>query len=361
MSVSKLQSSQVEIIIPPWALPKEEIPLHIKLSKNYDFSKIVVEIPDCFVFVDQINILRSEQSGNKIAVYEIGRAKKSEKDYFGIVIASKEPFEQLAVKTRIQVTLVNRDDTEENFTVFARIFRPLLEIDQIPDEIPIGDYDTILPIHLKFTGFGDVKVNIQCSIGGQIVSEGDSVLDEVIRRMVNEGLLHENTFENKLGIAIDKSYIQKIVSDCREKFKNSESMKQMMDDTNMSKDMVDALLSFNQDEQEKFMNILYRTVEGHLIKIITDILDRNISNNLHVDAGTKIRTDIKVPITNVTLKIFYSDAIGNEYPYLEKIVRLHDKRSDTSKIHVEIPVEIEKVDDSKAYKNVEEMLVGPII
>lgn len=354
--------SKLETTIPPWALPGEDIPIHVKLNKQLKYSKIIIEIPECFEIKEKINVLESRESNNRIEIYTIGKARRTEKDYFGIVIATKHPFEELAVKSRIKIKLICDNQKEEEFEIFARIFRPLLEIDKVPDEIPINDtYEPSLPIHLKFTGFGDIKLRLECSIGGQIVSEGDSVLDEIFRRMVREGLVKENNFENKLGVQIDKKYVQKVISDFREKFRNSDQLQQMLTDRSMSKELITFLLELNESEQEKFMGVFYNTIEGYLIKIITDILNRNISNNLHLDSGTKILTEIKIPITNVKLKISYSDVIGNEYAPLERTFKIHDKRKNSSKIKVEIPIEIEHVDDKNAYKNVQEMKIGSII
>jgi len=36
---------KVEAEIPPWALPREEITLHVKLKKDIEFSKIIIPLP----------------------------------------------------------------------------------------------------------------------------------------------------------------------------------------------------------------------------------------------------------------------------------------------------------------------------
>jgi len=350
---------KLELTIPTWALPREGIPIHISLNKNLEFSKIIIEIPECFEIQEKINITKFKESNDRIEIFDIGRAKRTEKDYFGIIVATKEPFEDLAKKVALKIKLVFHDGKIEEYHAFARIFRPLLEIDKVPDDIPISDtYEPSLPIHLRFTGFGDIKLRLESRIGGEIVSEGDSILDEIFERMLKEGFIKEENFDNKRNIKIDKNYVQKVFSEFREKFRNSDQLNEILNDKTASKEIIEMLLKFNKSEQEKFMSVFYKTVEGYLIKIITDTLNRAISDNLHVDSGTRIFTKIKAPITDVILKIFYKDIMNNEYTPLEQKIRLLDKRKDSSKLEVNIPLVIEHVDDNNAYKNVGEMDIG---
>jgi len=46
---------------------------------------------------------------------------------------------------------------------------------------------------------------------------------------------------------------------------------------------------------------------------------------------------------------------GNVYPPLETSLEIVDKRNSNPEIHVVIPIEIEKVDETEAYKDVKEM------
>jgi len=360
-----MESQILETTCPPWALPREDIPIHVRLNKNITekILKAIIELPECFELKDTINASEFKQFSNRIEITSIGKVAKSEWDYFGIVIATKEPFTELKKQIRIGIKLIFKDNTEQDFEVFARVFRPLLEIENIPEEIPITDNprsEPVVPINLKFTGFGDISIRLESTIGGQIVSQGDSVLDEIFQRMMKEGLIKENMLDNKLGIKVNEDYIHRVLSDFKEKFRTSNQLEKMMNDNELAKEAAEMLLAYSDEEKEKFMTVFYKTIEGYLIKIVTDILNRNISNNLHVESSTSINTQIEVPITDVTLKIFYKDVIGNEYPSLEQKIKLHDKRKDPSKFHVNIPLEIKHVDDKNAYKNVGDMVIGSV-
>lgn len=108
------------------------------------------------------------------------------------------------------------------------------------------------------------------------------------------------------------------------------------------------------------MNVVYGTFEGYLIKKLTDLVARSLGSNVHLDSGTKIITEIKAAFTDLNLKIRYKDLMGNDYPPLEKTVKIVDKRKEDIRVRVTILMEIEKVDESGAYKNVQEMKIGSL-
>ena len=82
-----------------------------RLKKNLKISKIRIQLPDCFEIKDFINIEKLEQNGNQVDVFDIGRSSLSKYDYFGLTIATREPFDELAVQSKITITLFESDNT----------------------------------------------------------------------------------------------------------------------------------------------------------------------------------------------------------------------------------------------------------
>jgi len=359
-----LQQSKIETNIPPWALPREDITLYIKLEKTMDFSKVVVILPDCMELKDMINVIDSNRSEDNVEVLKIWRSPSMGTDYFGLVIASKEPFQELATQPEIKIKLIEKNGYEHDHIAYARIFRPLLEIDQIPDEISLNDIDeTVIPIHLKFKGFGDIAVKIEADIAGNLVSEGGlSVIDRVFQGFLREGLVDEEFKEQTdNGVKINKQAFNNMMDELKQKLKDKKYVDELLNDKELTQDTIDWLKSFNESEQEKFMNVVHGTFEGYLIKKLTDLVARSLGSNVHLDSGTKISTEIKTAFTDLNLKIRYRDLMGNEYPPLEKMVKIVDKRKEDIRVRVTIPFEIEKVDESGAYKNVQEMKIGSLV
>ncbi len=354
--IPKISSS-----IAPWVLPKEEIPMYVYLNKLTSLSKIKIELPECCDVIETINVLEKQEKEKIIEISKIGETPYFEKNYFGLVLQSNKIFDDLAIKTPIKITLVETDGTEEEHIVHAKIFRPRMEINQIPTKISIiENEETVLPIHLKYQGFGDVSIRIEGTIGGDIVTEGGRMLmDTVFYGLMKEGIVDEEYKEKtESGIVVNKEKLLNLIDEFKDQLKDPAYIEKFEKDKEVTQESVEWLKSFNEGEQEKFMNVLYDTVETYLIKKITDLVSKNVSNKTHLDSGTKISTTIQTQITNLHMKIFYIDLKGNVYAPLETDVKIVDKRKNIAPIRVTIPIEIEKVDETEAYKNVEEMPIG---
>lgn len=360
-----VQISKFDIICPKWALPREDLPIHIKIAKEItpSLKKATIELPDCFELKDTINIDKFEARKDEIDVLLIGKTAKSQYDYFGIIIATKEPFNDLKKEIPIKIQFLFNDGHSEQEVIFARIFRPLLEIETMPENIILNDdsaEQTKIPIGLKFTGFGELSLRTECVIGGKIVSVGTSILDEILKRILDEGLISDEELKAEFGVNVDRKYIEGLLSDFRQKYLKDDEIKQMLEQGKISKEIADIMYNFSHENQEKFMNIFYKTIETYLIKIISDVLRRNVSNNLQLETEAKIQTSIKLPSTDVTIKFFYRDNLGNEYEPIIKTIQIIDKRENPAGFDVEIPVVITRVDESDAYKNVGRMRIGTI-
>lgn len=356
--------SKIFTEIAPWALPKEEITLYVKLKKNTPFSKISINLPTCLEIKGYINVNKYKQNKNNLDIFDIGRSSVSKHDYFGVIVASIEPSKELAVKSKISVTLTEESGKLTEVETYARIFRPLLEIDQIPQQISLNDVEeTTLPIHLKFKGFGDVSISIEGDIGGSLVSEGGrSIIDRLFHRYLREGLFDaEIDHPDENEVTIDKTKLIRAFDEFKLKLKDAEYRKNLEQDKEITSEAIEWLKSFEASKQEKFMNALYDTMEGYMIKKLTDIFARNVSRHLQIDSGTNIIAEIKAQLTNLQIRIFYRDLAGNIYPPIEFYVEIVDKRETDGELRVVIPIEVERVDESGAYKDVGVMDIQNVI
>ena len=350
-----------DISCPPWALPREEIPLHVKINKDVTplLKNVKVDLPDCFRLVDTININEHKISNKKIIVTEIDKARTSSFDYFGIVVATREPFAELKMEIPINIEFEYHSGAKEYFVQNARIFRPLLDLDSIPKEIILSDKDRAppkIPLGLKFMGFGDISLRSECEIGGKIVSIGTSMLDEILHRILQDGIIPVDDNDD-VKVKVDQNYVERMVIQLKEELITDENIQRMIREQQISQKDAELLYELSREEKEKFMKFYFKTVEGYLINIISDILGRNPSNNLQIEQ-TKIYAQIKLPTTNVTIRLFYKDLLENKYEPIETVIQINDKRTNPSVFNVEIPLEISKVDESKAYKSVGTMTIG---
>lgn len=248
---------KISTSIAPWVLPNEEIPVYVYLNKTLSYSKIEIEIPDYCHVVETINILDYEQKDNHIIITKIGTFPFSKKDYFGLIITTDKIFDELAIKIPIKITLSETSGNLQTDISYARIFRPLIEINQIPREILLNEIDdTILPIHLKYKGFGDVSLRIECTVGGDIVTEGgSSPMDTIFYGLMKEGIVDDEFKEKtKSGIVVNKQKLLALLDEFKHKLRDKDYVKALENDKEIKKEAIDWLKSFNEIEQEKFMN-----------------------------------------------------------------------------------------------------------
>lgn len=350
---------EISSFIAPWVLPKEEIPLYVYVNKLVSFSKIQIELPDCIEFVDTVNILKHNINDKLVEIDEIYSIPHSEMDYFGVILKSNTVFDDLAKSAQIKITLLKTNGESKSIETNAKIFRPLLCIDKIPSKISISDaHETVLPIHLKYSGFGDISLRITGTIDGRLVTKGGrSPLDVFIDELTEEGIF-DKIFDGDVGEIPDIDKRLADIDSFKSKLRNKEYMTKIFTDRQLHDEIIDELKQFDKSEREKFMDAMYTTMQTSLMKKITNIISQNVTNKTHLDSGTEISTEIRAKVTNLHLKIFYRDLKDNVYDPLLKTMEIVDTRTHNTPIRVSIPIEIENIDETGAYTNVRSMTIG---
>lgn len=343
---------------PRWALPGEELPLHVRIPKELtpEIKSARIRLDDSLEVRRVINMPGYAQDGQTLLIPSINRDSMADYDYFGVAVATLEPFKELKKEVPILVELERLDGTVQRVTEHVRIFRPLLRVGDTPEELVIRDGNgqaLQLPIRLRYDGFGDVKMSVECTIQGRVVSSGSSMLDEVMRRVIREGVVVDDA-DRDSAVQISPEYVEQTVSDLKAELDNDEALRGMLERLKLDEESANLLLDLSSESKERFMTVIHKTVETHMAQIISDILSRNPSDNLQMES-TSIRTKIRLPTTQVALKLSYEDRAGNRYDPLEWVVKIVDRRKSPSALDVEIPLTVTDVDDRGAFKNVGEM------
>ena len=352
-----VQAFKYKVTCPPWALPAEEVPIHVQFDKSITplLQSVNVSLHESLVFRDFINMAGRECDGRMLTVSSIGKSTMSDYDYFGFAVATTSPFEELKRTVPIKIKFNYHDGTSETYTEHARIFRPLLELDASPDRITITDRNEgrlELPIAMRFSGFGQIKVRAECRIEGRIVSFASSMLNEMLRKIVREGTMPDEA-GGGAGVSVDPDYVERTVTEVGVMLQNRDGLGNVLDDLRGGTH-ADALRGLSRESKEKFVGMLYNTAEAYVGQIIAEILDRNVGANITMEP-TKIHAQISLPVTRATVRLFYRDLVGNVYGPVEKQVEIVDKRKMPAGIGVKIPLSIKSVDESRAYKNVSAM------
>lgn len=371
-----MQVSEFDITCPRWALPREEIPIHVKIDKDvtHKIDCVRISLDERLRLADTINISKYE-GDQTITIKEIEKSARSDYDYFGIVVATKTPPDDLKAQISVPIEVAYRDGTTDRHVAHARIFRPRVEFANMPENVVLSDDEDglVIPVGLKFFGFGEVSLRVECAIGGEIISEGSSSIDETLRRIVGGGLISEDKGQT---VSIDGEYVERMVAGLK-KF-DGDRIQRMIREQRMDDDMRDDLCQLIKDDGQRAADIFYRTAGAYMSQIVPEILGRHLGANSHLESHTRIRylrqaplpgadndskeprnprTQTHLPHTDVQVRFFYKDNMGNEYDPIEQTVSIIDKRAEPAMDEVSIPIRV-NVDESSAYENVKDMSVG---
>lgn len=354
--------SNLECSIAPWTLPCEKIPISVKLSKNVNFDKIRITLPTNFKFDDFINIGSVDFLDNIAEIDELIKTKSSNTPlYFGIIISSKDIPKELKTLENITIELIENNEIKQEKVLHARIFRPLLKIIDIDDEIILNDdcenYE--IPMNIKYMGFGDINLKIESKIKGeikgQIISKNETIINEMLKRMLeyhNNLKIGKKENKNK-GIHLEDEVIHELAEQIENKILSGD----LSGLSNLNKNDIESLEQIYSDVEFKnsFLNVVYTHVEDIFIGILSELLETHPTDNVKLlNSKTNIEIKIKSNVTQITTYIYYKDSIGNEYDPIEIPMKIIDNRRDKTQHNINVPIRIKKLKEEPFF-NVAEM------
>lgn len=346
---------------PPWALPREEVPLHVRIPKAVTptIKSARIRLDDSLEVRDIINMPGCALQGRTLLVGPLNRDSMSDYDYFGVAVATSAPFEALGAEVPVTVELEYADGTAGTVTENVRIFRPLLQFGGgMPRRLVIrdGDGGTVrLPVSLRYSGFGDVRLRAECIAHGGAAPGDQSILDEVLR-MVARGGPDEEGESRASAIHVDPEYVEQAVSRLEAALCAGEDLNGMLDRFERGGESAAALPGPGGGPDGRPAADMHKTVETCVALALSSILCRNVGDRLKMEPASAAR--IRLPATRVELRLHYEDRAGNRYSPLCWDYEIDDQRRNPVVLDAEVSLVITGVDDSGAFKNVAEMDIG---
>lgn len=340
-----------------WALPNENIPMHFRIDKEITYDRIIIHLPEDFELVDTINISDFSVSGTDVIVTSTKKTKSFSGIFFGLVIKYVKIPESLKVGKDLRIEIVKGNVCLISCAMECRIFRPLLEIVNIPEKIMLTERNDLnkIDLHLRYIGFGDISIEIQALIGGDIVSQEDSLENEVILRLYERMRNEEKYVNNNMaGLKIEQDFVDDIIAKIMKKIDSMELSAEPLSDE--ERHIFSECLKYIK-KSENYRQIIYEETYNILLSILNDILERNPEENIELKGRqTSIKTKINAPLTAINLVITYTDLLNNKYQPLEFEVDVEDKLPSHKNTSITIPIKIEKI-DANPFMNVRDMAI----
>lgn len=332
--------------IAPWALPKEDIPIHLVWESAFNFDTIQIDLPEDMILKEFFNVNSCDTKGQTINIQSLKSG-----NYFGFVTSTKNIFEEYHVTRDIHVKFIKKDEVIFTKIFRANIFRPYVTVQTPPTEITITDtsrFNDLLHINLKLTGFGKITLHSEVITGGEFQTKNAPLFQEILINVLTT--FHEGglEFEDK-GIKINPEYIESQTEKYIEKIK--------MD--GLPSAFEEALITEFRDwvgdesNRSELMNIVSKSLEGLLVQSILFHLERYPETNVRMPEGRPSITMEKVT-EQIRMNFRYEDAIGNEYeqiPINITVINKTTKPLREHKIPVNIIWEIERLDPWRYMSN----------
>lgn len=194
-------------------------------------------------------------------------------------------------------------------------------------------------------------------IGGRIVSQGESIVYELIKRLwlsENSSDISQGIEDKKRGLSVNPEYIHKISENLEKKIDSGDisGVFEMIDENDIENFKI--WLS-DIKTQKQFSEVVYSRIEDLLLNLLSDLFERHPTKNVKLaNSSTKIKAKIEVPIETIKIFLKYTDIIENEYPVVEISIKIVDKRIEKKDAIIEIPITIEKWEE-ELFMNVAEM------
>lgn len=325
--------------IAPWALPKEDIPIHLVWEPSFQFDTIQVELPPDMILIELFNVNSYDINGQTINIQSL-----KSNNYFCFVTSTKDIFEEHQVTRDIHVIFMKKDEVVFLKIFRANIFRPYVNVQTQPTEITITDtsrLNDLLKIKLKLTGFGKISLYNEVSMGGEFKTKPEHLYQEIIRNIITTYNEERPDFNDK-GIKINPEYLERQAMEYIEKIQRE----------GLPSDLEEKLISgfrewvADDSHRAELMNITSKSLESILIQSILFHLEKYPENNVSMPEGRPYII-LEELTEQIRLKFRYKDAIENEYEPIHiniKVINKTTKPLREHRIPVNIIWEIERLD-----------------
>lgn len=322
--------SLISQYIAPWALPRENIPLHLTWDPSVSYDNIRIDIPPDIALNEFFNVDSYTQKNNQYLI-----TKLKTRNFFGFVVASKDITKEPHIRRKISITFI-LDDTEIfSHDFIANIYRPFVSFVDSPKTVIITEESKEPPrISLKVSGFGRIEIRNEVSTGGEFIARAEPLYRAIIRRMISTFRLDEETEKREKGITINPIFLQNTAKEYIERIRKRDFPLKI--ETEVLEDFQEWV--GNEENRAKVMELISRNIESHLVDSLLFYFEKYPEYNVQMPQGNPVML-IEHATRQIRLRFRYRDAMMNEYEPIEVQIGVDDKRRDR-KQPLELPLDI---------------------
>lgn len=335
---NKKESPELEIrdsFLAPWGLSGEELPMHILWSGSTE--RIEINLPAELDVIEIHNIDLEKRD----TVTKNGKIQLSDDDlvtpgYLGFVLADENKYSEPAIEHNIEITFSTGGEQQSNIEKTTNIIRPQIRVQNAPDEIELTD-DEIpdsIEIEMAYIGFGMAQVAVEAEAGGEFVSEGESILHDLLEAILETEVHKQDVdamgpvpdeWEDDSDVEVPQEEIEGIVKEMSDLARSDEFTGDYESQELMEVAEVLEEAEKQSESDSDIAAVIYRFIETALLSSILNVVDRHPTENVSLDnPTTKIRT--KARTTELEIKVRLRDSLENEYDPELVLIDVKDNR-----------------------------------
>ncbi len=331
--------------IAPWALPNEEIPVHLVWTSEKRFDEIHI-LPATNMVVKELYNVKDSASSKSATIVK----KLYSPNFVGFTVVSNEVTEKKHEKKEIMVRFFIGGKVVYSRSFIANVYRPELSIIEKPDILVLRDnldLKELLNISLKISGFGSIEVSTEVSFGGRFEPNIEPLFQELARRV--SAIARKDNFLNaknsvdviptsrdavskkKKEIEVNPLFIRKTTRELIDQLKKGEFTTLNESDVEDFKKWVE-----KEENKENMQRVLAEHLENIIVESILYYFNKYPTEGVALYGGHP-SVIVKSAVEELRIRFKYRDSMLNEYEPKSVTIPIRDLRENKTQ-ELKIPV-----------------------
>lgn len=322
--------------IAPWALPKEDIPVHFIWKPTMSFDHIQILLTPDMTIKEFYNVESFERLDSEIKI-----GKLYTPNFFGFVVATKEKIKQSHEQRQIAINFIANGKIQQSRILIANIYRPELSVIEMPEAVILKDdsnLNELITISLRLSGFGRMEIITEMEIGGKFEPNVEPLFKEMTRRLTSTFKSEISSIEKKSKIKINPEYVKQTTQAFIESIRKGEVPLKMS-----NRDIQDFKKWIQDDSNyEKIVKVVSEHLENILVDSLLYYFNRYPTEGVALSGGSPSAI-IRSADENLKLRFKYRDSFRNEYEPVLVEIAVKDLRTKNRDKELKIPINLKWV------------------
>jgi hypothetical protein len=321
--------------IAPWALPKEEIPVHLVWLPEAKFDIIELLLEPELSVKEFYNVKSVEQKNSAFVIKELFSP-----NFFGFVTILNAALQKQHEIRKIIIRFKVNDKIVHERIFVANIYRPQLSIMVKPDIVQLDDNSNtkeLVSIALKISGFGRIEISPEFSLGGKFESNVEPLFEEMTRRLAATFKNEDSQSQKKKQIEINPQFVKQTT----ELF--IDSIKKGNLPLKITSENLEDFKKWISDESnhERIVKLICEQLENIIMDSLLYYFNKYPTEGVSMNGG-RPSVIINNAVRNLQLRFRYRDSLHNDYEPLSFEIAIKDLRTDKNK-EIKLPINIKWV------------------